>query len=82
MTELVGSQLTVRFGRRAELKAGRTLPSKMKKPQRKVEDEGQQECEPDFILCGSQVALVVKNPPASAGRHKRHRFDSWVRKIP
>ena len=28
----------------------------------------------------SQVALVVKNPPANAGRHKR--FDPWVRKIP
>ena len=30
----------------------------------------------------SQVALVVKNPPANAGRHKRHRFDPLVRKIP
>ena len=30
----------------------------------------------------SQVALVVKNPPANAGRYKRHRFDPWVRKIP
>ena len=28
------------------------------------------------------VALVVKNLPASAGICKRHRFDSWVRKIP
>ena len=28
-----------------------------------------------------QVALVVKNPPASA-RDVRHRFDPWVRKIP
>ena len=28
----------------------------------------------------SQVALV-KNLPANAGRHKRHRFNSWVRKI-
>ena len=25
--------------------------------------------------------LVVKNPPANAGRHKRHRFDPWVGKI-
>ena len=35
-----------------------------------------------YIKCGFQVALVVKNPPPNAGRHKRHRFDSWVRKIP
>ena len=28
----------------------------------------------------SQVALVVKNPPANAGC-KRRRFDPWVRKI-
>ena len=30
----------------------------------------------------SQVALVVKNLPASVGRCKRHRFSPWVRKIP
>ena len=30
----------------------------------------------------SQVALVVKNPPASAYRWKRHRFDPCVGKIP
>ena len=30
----------------------------------------------------SQVRLLVKNPPANAGRHKRHRFHPWVRKIP
>ena len=30
----------------------------------------------------SQVALVVKNPLANAGRHKRCRLDPWVRKIP
>ena len=29
-----------------------------------------------------KVVLVVKNPPANAGRHKRHGFDPWVRKIP
>ena len=29
----------------------------------------------------SQVALVVKNPPASAG-DSRDVFDPWVRKIP
>ena len=30
----------------------------------------------------SQVALVVKNPPASAGDFKRHRFDPQVRRTP
>ena len=25
---------------------------------------------------------MVKNPSVNAGRHKRHRFDPWVRKIP
>ena len=25
---------------------------------------------------------VVKNPPANAGRYKRHWFDPWVRKFP
>ena len=30
----------------------------------------------------SQVALVVKNPPANAGDEKRGGFDLWVRKIP
>jgi len=31
----------------------------------------------------SQVVLVIKNPPASAGdiKDKRRRFDPWVRKI-
>ena len=29
----------------------------------------------------SQVVLVVKNPPASAGDLKRHSFDPWVRKL-
>ena len=29
----------------------------------------------------SQVALVVKNPPANAG-NKRCRFDPWVGKVP
>ena len=28
-----------------------------------------------------QVALVVKNPRASAGRRKRYGFNSWVGKI-
>ena len=30
---------------------------------------------------GSQVALVVKNPPANAGDIKRRGFDLWVKKI-
>ena len=30
----------------------------------------------------SQVALVVKNLPANAGRLKRCEFNTWVRKIP
>ena len=30
----------------------------------------------------SQVALVVKNRPANLGDSKRHKFDTWVRKIP
>ena len=36
----------------------------------------------EFVFWASQVALVVKNPPASARRHKRHRFHLWVGKIP
>ena len=31
---------------------------------------------------GSQVAIVVKNPPANAGDVKRRGFDLWVGKIP
>jgi len=30
----------------------------------------------------SRVALVVKNPPADAGRWKRRMFNPWVGKIP
>ena len=31
---------------------------------------------------GFPGGTVVKNPPANAGgRHRRHRFDPWVRKI-
>ena len=29
-----------------------------------------------------QVVLVVKNPPATTGRHKSQGFDPWVGKIP
>ena len=28
-----------------------------------------------------QVALVIKNPPAKASRHKRHEFDALDEKI-
>ena len=31
---------------------------------------------------GFPVVLVVKNPPTSVSRQKRHRFDPWVGKIP
>ena len=34
------------------------------------------------IWVTSQVALVIKNSPANAGRHKRGKFDPEVRKIP
>ena len=34
------------------------------------------------LFGASQVALVVKNPPANAGRLKRRGFDLWVKKIP
>ena len=34
-----------------------------------------------YILGASQVALVVKNPPVSAGDIKRYWFDPWVGKI-
>ena len=37
---------------------------------------------PPFSYWASQVALLVKNPPATADRHKRLRFDPWVGKIP
>ena len=30
----------------------------------------------------SQIVLVVKNPPATAGRCKRHKFNPRARKIP
>ena len=30
----------------------------------------------------SQLVLVVKNPPANAGRRKRCKFDPWVEKVP
>ena len=32
-------------------------------------------------IWASQVALVVKNPPANASRCKRRRFNPWVEKI-
>ena len=33
-------------------------------------------------LVASQVALVVKNPPANAGDAREYGFDPWVGKIP
>ena len=42
--------------------------------------------EKEVVLSGlkatSQVALVVKNPPANAGNIMRLGFDPWVGKIP
>ena len=35
-----------------------------------------------IYMRASQVALVVKNPLANAGRCKRRGFHPWVRKIP
>ena len=35
-----------------------------------------------FCVWISQVALVVKNPPANAGDNKRCRFDPWVGEDP
>ena len=35
-----------------------------------------------FKKQASQVALVVKNPTANAGRHKRAEFEPCIRKIP
>ena len=32
-------------------------------------------------MMGSQVVLVVKNPPANAG-DMEHRFDPWIGKVP
>ena len=36
----------------------------------------------NFMIRASQAALVVKNLPANARRHKRCWFNPWVRKIP
>ena len=35
-----------------------------------------------FQEWASEVVLVIKNLPASAGKPKRRRFDPWVGKIP
>ena len=35
-----------------------------------------------FKWGASQVALVVKNPPANCRRRQGHGFDLWVGKIP
>ena len=37
---------------------------------------------PPLSYWASQVALLVKNPPATAGRRKRLGFDPWAGKIP
>ena len=33
-------------------------------------------------MWGSQMVLVVKNPPANAGDVKGLKFDPWVEKLP
>ena len=35
-----------------------------------------------YTIWASQVALVIKNPPANAGDFKRWGFSPWVGKIP
>ena len=35
-----------------------------------------------YLSGASQLALMVKNPPANAGDIKRHRFNPWVGEIP
>ena len=35
-----------------------------------------------YLCVASQLALMVKNPPANAGDIKRHRFNPWVGEIP
>ena len=40
------------------------------------------ECDFIWRWRASLVVLVIKNPPAHAGNHKRYRFNPWVRKIP
>ena len=42
---------------------------------------GDLNCDPPKFSGASQVVLVVKKPPAKC-RHKRCRFNPWVRKIP
>jgi len=34
------------------------------------------------FLWASQAVLVVKKPACQCRRHKRYRFNPWVRKIP
>ena len=47
------------------------------------EDAGKQDISAALVGAGraSQMALVVKNPPANAGDIKSGGFDPWVRKI-
>ena len=47
------------------------------------EDAEKQDTSAALVGAGraSQVALVVKNPPANAGDIKSRGFDPWVRKI-
>ena len=35
-----------------------------------------------YLIKGFPDGSAVKNPPASTGDSRRHRFDRWVRKMP
>ena len=57
---------------------------KKKKERERETEEGErniQVIKVGMLILASQVARVVKNPYASARKHKRCRFDPWVRKI-
>ena len=52
-----------------------------KKKRERREERNFQVIKVGVLILSSQVARAVKNPSASARRHKRYRFDPWVRKI-
>ena len=53
-----------------------------KKKRERREERNFQVIKVGVLILSSQVARAVKNPSASARRHKRYRFDPWVRKVP
>ena len=50
-------------------------------PQRGTFHSGDLLCLLSILLWASQRAQQIKNPPAMR-RHRRHRFNLWIRKIP